>query len=133
MIKRIDHVSIVTKDIDKTASLLAALFGFEAFETHTVPEQGFRSTLMRKDEVFIELVEPLDAESPMARFLGNRESALHHFSLRVNDIEKELESLKAKGIRLVSEKPSQVSETVSTNFIHPSSLGGVLVELIERS
>jgi methylmalonyl-CoA/ethylmalonyl-CoA epimerase len=133
MIRKIDHVSIVARDIDKMTSLFATAFGFEVSETLTVPEQGFRSTLMHKEGVVIELVEPLDAESPMAKFLGNRESALHHFSLQVDSIEKEPESLKAKGIRMVSEKPFQPSEMARTNFIHPSSMGGILIELIERS
>lgn len=132
MIRGIDHVSIITRDTNKMVSLYANSFGFEVIETLTESTQGFLSTLIKKEDVIIELIEPLDPGGPFAKFLGNRESALHHFSLQVDSIEKEPEALKAKGIRLVSEKPNQPSETARTNFIHPNSMGGILIELIER-
>ncbi len=133
MIRRIDHISIVAKDIDKMASRFASVFGFEVEENLQVPDQGFRSTLIRKEDVVIELVEPLAPESTFAKFLGDRQAALHHVSLQVDSIEKDPEDLRTKGIRLTSDKPLQASETARTNFIHPASMGGILIELIERS
>ena len=132
MIRKIDHISIVSKDIDKMVSLFTTVFRFEVSETLTEPGQGFRSTLIRKEDAVIELIEPLNPGGPFSKFLGDRESALHHFSLQVDSIEKDPESLRAKGIRLVSEKPLQATETARTNFIHPGSMGGILIELIER-
>jgi methylmalonyl-CoA/ethylmalonyl-CoA epimerase len=132
MIRKIDHVSIVAKDIEKMVSLFSRTFGFEVAETLNVPEQGFRSILIRKEAVIIELVEPLNPESPMAKFLGNRESALHHFSLQVDNIVDDPASFKAQGIRMVSETPLKATETARTNFVHPGSMGGILIELIER-
>jgi methylmalonyl-CoA epimerase len=132
MIRKIDHVSIVSKDIEKMVSLFSRTFGFKVTETLEVPEQGFRSILISKEAVIIELVEPLNSESPMAKFLGTRESALHHFSLQVDSIIDDPAALKAEGIRMVSEKPLQATETARTNFVYPGSMGGILIELIER-
>ena len=132
MIERIDHISIVTKDLDGMVSLFSRLFGFEAMDTFLVPEQGFRSTLIGKGDAFVELIEPLGPDSPLARFLGTKESLLHHFSFRVDSIEDESEALKAMGTRMISDTPSKAKEGLRTNFLHPASTGGVLIELIER-
>ncbi len=132
MIRKIDHVSIVARDIEKMVSLFSRTFGFEVIETLEVPDQGFRSILVRKENVVIELVEPRAPESAFAKFLGDRQAALHHFSLRVDSIEKDPEELRGKGVRLTSDKPLQASETARTTFIHPASMGGILIELIER-
>ena len=132
MIEKIDHISIVTKDLDGMVSLFSWLFGFGVKDTFRVPEQGFRSTLIGKRDAFVELIEPLGPDTPMARFLGTKESVLHHFSLLVDSIDDESEALKSLGTRMVSDTPSKVREGLRTNFLHPASTGGVLIELIER-
>ncbi len=133
MIRAIDHVSIITKDMGKMKSALADAFGFVEVETLEVPQQGFRSTLIRKEAVVIELLEPLDPEGAMAKFLGNREAALHHFSLQVDSIVDDPAFLKTKGLRFISDKPLEATEKARTNFIHPRAMGGILIELIERN
>lgn len=132
MRERIDHISVVTKDLDRMASLLSRLFGFAPMAAFEVPEQGFRSALIGKGEVFVELIEPLGPDSAMARFLGAKESALHHFSLLVDNIDDASHALKAAGARMVSDAPSEAAEGLRSNFLHPSSTGGILIELIER-
>jgi len=132
MIEKIDHISIVTKDLDRMVSLFSRLFGFGVKDTFRVPEQGFRSTLIGKGGALVELIEPLGPDTPMAKFLGAKESVLHHFSLLVDSIDDESEALKAMGTRMVSDTPSKVREGLRTNFLHPASTGGVLIELIER-
>jgi methylmalonyl-CoA epimerase len=134
MLKRINHVAIVGKSNDEAVSIFNKLFGFEAVETLVVKEQGFKSTMISKDDVSIELIEPLDDEGAIAKFLQKRGgTSLHHVSLQVDDIEKVMQELKAKGIKLIGDKPMQVTKRDRTNFIHPSSTGGILIELIERS
>ncbi|MGA2109524.1 MAG: PAS domain S-box protein [Syntrophorhabdales bacterium] len=88
---------IVTKDLDGMVSLSSRLFGFGVKDTFRVPEQGFRSTLIGKGDAFVELIEPLGPDTPMARFLGAKESVLHHFSLLVDSIDAESEALKSMG------------------------------------
>jgi len=133
MIKKIDHIAIVGKSNEEMVSLFATLFGFKVAETLEVPEQGFRSTLISKEDATIELIEPIGSEGTITKFLQTRGGGLHHFSLLVDDIDQEVESLKANGVRLVSGKPMQATETSRVSFIHPSSTGGILVELIERA
>ena len=133
MIKKIDHIAIVVESNQEMVSLFATLFGFRVAETLEVPEQGFRSTCISKEDVTIELIEPIGSEGTIVKFLRTRGGGLHHVSLQVDNIDEEVKSLRTKGVRLVGEKPLQATETSKVCFIHPSSIGGILVELIERA
>ena len=133
MIKKINHFAIVGKSNQEMGSLFANLFGFEVTEQLEVPEQGFKSTLISKGDATIELLEPIGSEGGIAKFLETRGGGLHHISLQVDDIDKEIEQLKAKGVKLLGDKPAQPSEDSRVIFIHPSSVGGILIELMERS
>ena len=79
------------------------------------------------------MLEPIGSEGGIAKFLETRGGGLHHISLQVDDIDKEIEQLKAKGVKLLGDKPAQPSEDSRVIFIHPSSVGGILIELMERS
>ena len=133
MLKRINHVAIVGKSNDEAAAMFKKLFGFEVAEGLVAKEQGFKSTIISKDDVRIELIEPLDEEGGIGKFLQKRGTSLHHVSLQVDNIEKVMQDLKARGIRLTGDKPMQVTPTDKTTFIHPSATGGILIELIETS
>jgi len=95
--------------------------------------KGFKSTMISKDDVKIELIEPLDEEGGIGKFLQKRGTSLHHVSLQVDNIEKVMQDLKDRGIRLTGDKPMQVTSTDKTTFVHPSATGGILIELIETS
>ena len=81
----------------------------------------------------IELLEPLSESSPVARFLSQRGPGIHHIALRVSDIRKALNQLKASGARLIDEIPRTGAGGCLVAFIHPSATGGVLVELVEQA
>ncbi len=133
MLKRINHVAIVGKSNDEAVAIFKKLFGFEEIESLVAKEQGFKSTMISKDNVKIELIEPLDEEGGIGKFLQKRGTSLHHVSIQVDDIEKVMQDLKARGIRLTGDKPMQVTPTDKTIFVHPASTGGILIELIETS
>lgn len=133
MIKKINHVAMVGKSNEEMVSLFTTLFGFKVVETNEVPEEGFKSTMISKEDAAFELIEPIGSEGGIAKFLEKRGGGLHHVSLQVDDIDKEVAQLKAKGVKLIGEKPQQPSEGSKVIFIHPSSTGGILIELIEKS
>ncbi|MGB9627989.1 MAG: VOC family protein [Thermodesulfobacteriota bacterium] len=133
MIKKFDHVGLVVKDTDGMVSLLSNLFGFEISESITFLEEGFKSTLVSKEEVTVELIEPMGEEGIIQRFVQKQGWGLHHISIQVDHIENEMNSLKRKGVRFVNGKPQVVKGTSNqTAFIHPHSTGGILIELIQR-
>ena len=130
MITRIDHVGIVVKNTEEVLSAFSNLFGFKIFEKLETPE--FKSTLISKEDVTIELIEPISSEGTVAKFL-ERGGGLHHISLRVDDIDKEIKALKAKGARLLSEEPIEATKEARVMFVHPNSTKGTLIELIHRA
>jgi len=88
---------------------------------------------LRTGDAVIELLRPLDPGSPIARFLGDAPSKLHHTAYRVPDIAAELARLKARGIRLIDEHPRKGAHGNTIAFLHPQSTGGVLIELCQRA
>jgi methylmalonyl-CoA/ethylmalonyl-CoA epimerase len=132
MIKKFDHVSMVVDDSQAMIALLSRLFGFEVTESRTQTEEGFKSTLVSKAELTFELIEPVGVSGPIHKFVEKRGGGLHHVSIQVTDLEKEMERLKALGVQFVGTVPSQVSDATKVVFIHPRSMNGLLIELIER-
>ncbi len=132
MIKKIDHIGIVVKNTEELVGVLSRLFGFRVTESVAFPEQGFKSTLVSQGEVTIEVIEPVGPTGIIQRFMEKRGPGLHHISLQVDNMEQEMKALKAKGVQLLSEEPQQVTESSKVVFAHPSSVGGILVELAYR-
>lgn len=131
MIRKIDHVGIVVKNIDEALKIFSNIFGFRVVESVTEPHQEFRAVLISAGDAALELIEPISAKGSIAKFVEQRGEGIHHLSLGVDNIEQELESLQAKGIRLVN-KEAQSLPSARVAFVHPHSTGGVLIELIQR-
>ena len=132
MIKEFDHVGVVVKDTKEAAELFSSLFGFKVIEFQEFPEQGFKSTLVSKEKVTIELIEPVGTQGIIQKFVEKRGYGLHHISLRVDDIEQEIEMLESKGAEALNRKPTRITDTSEIAFLLPSSTAGVLFELIHR-
>ncbi len=132
MIKRIDHVGVVVKNLDEALDLYVNTLGFTASEI-LVAEKGerFRTVMVSLGNVTFELIEPLDAKGGIQGFLETRGEGIHHVSLEVDDIREELSALGAKGVKFLMKEPEQVMGTLVT-FIHPKSTRGVLMEVLQR-
>jgi methylmalonyl-CoA/ethylmalonyl-CoA epimerase len=128
-----DHVGIVVKDTDETLKKFSSLFGFTVEETQTFPEQGFKSTLAVMDMVRIELIEPMGEEGIIQKFIAKHGYGLHHISLRVDDIVKQIDLLNDKGALMINNTPVPITDESSIAFMHPTSTAGVLIELIHRT
>ncbi len=128
MTKRIAHVAIATKSIAVTAEFYKIL-GLELNAIEVVQDQKVKVAILDVGDSAIELIEPLQPDSPISRFLESRGEGLHHISLEVKDLRASLKDLKERNIRLIDEKPRLGAEGRLIAFIHPDSTGGVLVEL----
>ncbi len=132
MIKRIDHIAVVVEDIEQALSLFRDTLGLELSHTETIPEQGVKIAFLPVGESEIELLEPLSADTSIAKFLAKRGEGMHHICLEVEDIDAALADLKEKGVRLIN-KTAVAGAHGRVAFIHPKSTHGVLIELLERS
>jgi methylmalonyl-CoA epimerase len=127
----IDHIAIVVADLDAIAALYTGTLGFSEVYREIVADQGVEVAGLRRGEAIIELLLPLDARSPIAKFRGAAPSKLHHTAFRVTDIRAELARLKTHGVRLIDEEPRRGAHGNTIAFLHPSSTGGVLIELCQ--
>lgn len=129
---KIDHIGIATNGIEDAAAVYCGALGLSVAETEEVLAQKVRVAMLPLGESRIELLEATSDDSPISKFLAKRGPGIHHVALRVANIKTVLADLKAKGTRLIDEEPRAGAGGCLVAFIHPSSTGGVLIELVER-
>ncbi|MDK2783076.1 MAG: methylmalonyl-CoA/ethylmalonyl-CoA epimerase [Thermococcaceae archaeon] len=131
MIKKVDHIGIAVKNLEEAIKIWENL-GLKVEEIEEVPDQKVRTAIFHAGETRIELLEATSEDSPIAKFIEKRGEGIHHIALGVDNIEEHLEKLKEKGFRLIDEKPGIGAGGAKIAFVHPKSVGGVLLELCER-
>jgi len=128
-----DHVGIAVKNLDEAIHVYRDLLGFKLMGVHVLAERKIKIALISTGgETQIELVQPLDAESTVAKFLETRGEGIHHFAIRVEDIEAALADMKKNGATLIDETPRVGAEGKKVAFVHPKSTKGVLLELVMK-
>jgi methylmalonyl-CoA/ethylmalonyl-CoA epimerase len=127
---KIDHLGIAVPSLDDAIAAYQAL-GFEAEARHEVPAEKVRTAFLPVGESQLELLEPTDPSSVIARFLEKR-SGLHHVCVLVDDIDAALAEMKARGVPLLDESPRVGAAGCRVAFVHPKGAAGVLLELKEQ-
>ena len=130
-IKRIDHIAIVVENLEKALGVYRDALGMTVTAIKEMPEQDVTMAFLPSGDSEIELLEPISAESGIAKYLAKRGEGLHHVCLEVDDIAATLADLKAKGAQLIDETPN-AGAYGKIAFIHPKGAHGVLLELVER-
>ena len=129
---KLDHIGVAVKNL-REGELPYLAMGFSKSRIEEVPSEKVRVQMFElKNESRIELLEPTDENSIVAKFLAKRGPGIHHICLRVNDITAALARLKEHELKLIHEKPVPGAHGCQVAFIHPSSVGGVLVELSQK-
>ena len=129
---RIDHLGIAVRDL-RQARLFYELLGMRVGPEEVVEREQARTTMIDAGESRIELLEPLTEESAIGRFLDRRGEGLHHLALHVDDIADVFSEMKAAGMRLVSDELGIGAGGQLYFFVHPSSTGGVLIEICQSA
>lgn len=130
-IKRIDHIAIVVPDIELAQQFYEGALGMRVEHIEQVDDQQVIVAFLPAGESEIELVEPLNDTSGVAKYLSKRGPGIHHICVEVDDLDEMLATLKNKSVRLINETPIIGSGGKRIAFIHPESTFGVLVELYE--
>ncbi|HEY3203965.1 MAG TPA: methylmalonyl-CoA epimerase [Thermoanaerobaculia bacterium] len=129
---RIDHVGVAVTSIDEALGTYRAL-GLSEARREEVPSQKLTAAFLPVGDSRIELLEPTDGASPIAKFLKKRGEGMHHVCFAVEDLESALSDLKAKGFRLIHSTPVPGADGKRVAFLHPRAARGVLIELSERA
>jgi methylmalonyl-CoA/ethylmalonyl-CoA epimerase len=127
---RVHHVALVVRSIEASLGLWRDYLGLTLETVTDIPSDGVRIAFLGVGESKVELVEPTDGATGVARFLASKGEGFHHVCLEVGNLSEELTRLAIEGLELIDSAPRRGAEG-PVAFIHPRSAGGVLVELIE--
>jgi methylmalonyl-CoA/ethylmalonyl-CoA epimerase len=130
-VRSINHVAVVVEDMQASLGFWHDALGMTLRETRDVPAEGSRVAFLPVAGTEIELVLPTSDNTGIARYLAKRGPGMHHICLEVEDLDGLLGSLKAKGVRLITEQARPGADGTRYAFVHPEATGGVLVELYE--
>jgi methylmalonyl-CoA/ethylmalonyl-CoA epimerase len=130
-VTRLDHIGIAVKSIAESLKVYEAM-GLKAVGVEEVAEQKVRVAFLPIGEAEIELLESTAPDGPVAKYIEKNGEGIQHLALRVDNLEAALAEMKAKGVRLIDEKPRYGAGGAKIAFVHPRSTGGVLLELSER-
>lgn len=129
--KKVEHIGIAVKNLDDTMSFYDDVLGLERLSVETVESQGVNIAFFKTGETKIELLEPINEDSPIAKFMSKRGEGIHHMAIEVEDIEAKIEDMKEKGANFIGNKPTEGADDMKVIFVHPKSTNGVLLELCE--
>ena len=127
MLKKIHHVGIVVRNLEEAYAFYRDILGLHVHKEATVEDQGVRAALLTIGNSEIELLEPINENGGVAKFLEKRGEGLHHICFETDDVGAELEATKQKGIAVIDQKP-RVGLAGMICFLHPKANHGVLIE-----
>jgi len=127
MLKRIHHVGVVVPSLEGGLRFWRDTLGLHFTKSATIEEQGVRAALLKAGDSEIELLEPLDPGNAVGKFLARRGGGLHHVCFETDDVARELEAARGKGIQLIDQQPRRGLAGMIC-FLHPKATRGVLVE-----
>jgi len=129
-VTKLDHIGIAVKSIDAAKKIYADL-GLRVDHVETVDTQKVRTAFLSTGDANLELLEPSEPDSTIAKYIEKRGEGIHHICFRVDDIEAHLARLKERGYRLINEAPVPGAHGCRVAFLHPAAGNGVLIELSE--
>jgi methylmalonyl-CoA/ethylmalonyl-CoA epimerase len=129
-VRGIHHLGVAVEDLDTALSTYARLFGAELEHRATMPAQGVHAAAVRVGAGRVELLEPLEDDTPVGRFLAKRGPGMHHVAYEVDDVAAALAGLSDEGVELIDDRPREGLFGLEVAFIHPDSVHGVLSEVV---
>lgn len=130
--EKIEHIGIAVKDLEKSNTLFAKLFGAAHYKIEEVASEGVKTSFFQSGPNKIELLEATKPDSPIAKFIEKKGEGIHHIAFAVSNIEAEIARLKGEGFIVLNEVPKKGADNKLVAFLHPKTTGGVLIELCQE-
>jgi methylmalonyl-CoA/ethylmalonyl-CoA epimerase len=130
--KKVEHIGIVVKDLTNANALFEKLFNQSHYKLEEVESEGVSTSFFKVGDTKIELLQALQADSPIAKFIEKRGEGIHHIAFEVDDIQSEMERLQAEGFELIHTEAKDGADNKKICFLHPKSTSGVLIELCQE-
>ncbi len=131
LLLNLDHVALVVHDLDPTLATFRRLFKAGPVSRGVVEEEGVEEAMILVGGSRVQLLAPLDPDTPVGRFLAQRGEGLHHLAFSVPDLDAALAHLAGEGAELIDRVPRRNADGCRVAFVHPPTVGGTLVELVE--
>jgi methylmalonyl-CoA/ethylmalonyl-CoA epimerase len=130
MITKVHHVGIVVRDMEQAMRFYRDLLGLPAHKVEALKDQGVKAALLKLGTSEIELLEPVVTDNGIARYLERKGEGLHHVCFEVDDVERDLTDLKARGTEMIDQQ-TRIGIAGRICFLHPSAMDGTLIELCQ--
>lgn len=130
--QKVEHIGIAVKTLADSVPLFEKLLKSQCYKTELVESERVNTAFFKTGDTKIELLESIDENGVIAKFIGKKGESLHHIAFEVENIESEMERLKSEGFILLNEKPKKGADNKLICFLHPKSTNGVLIELCEE-
>lgn len=129
---KVEHIGIAVKDFETAVPLFEKLLNTGCYKTEMVETEGVNTAFFRQGDTKIELLESLDPEGVIARFIAKKGEGIHHIAFDVADIRAEMSRLEAEGFTLLNPIPKTGADNKLVCFLHPKDTNGVLIELCQE-
>jgi len=134
MLKRVSHLGLAVKDLDAAIRLYEQVFGLQVAHRWVAEADRMEAASFRVGDLQIELMQPLEDDSPVGRFIARRGEGIHHIAYRVDDVAEALDRARAAGVATIDEEPRTGGDgRTRIGFLHPRSPFGVLTELEQEA
>lgn len=130
--KKIEHIGIAVKDLEKSNALFASLFGKKHYKIEEVASEGVKTSFFKNGPNKIELLQATNSQSPIAKFIDKKGEGIHHIAFAVEDIQSEINRLQNEGFTVLNTMPKKGADNKLVAFLHPKSTNGVLIELCQE-
>lgn len=132
LIKKIDHIGIAVRSLDEALPFYTEILKLPLLGVEEVESEKLKVAFLKAGETKLELLEPTNEDSAVAKFIEKRGEGLHHVALGVDSIQDRINEIKEKGIRMIQDVPKTGAGGAEVAFMHPKSTGSVLYELCEK-
>ena len=132
MMNKIDHIAFAVSSLDKSVPLFERLLGTPCYKTESVASEKVKTAFFRSGESKVELLEGTESDSVISKFIDKNGEGMHHVAFSVEDIQVEIERLRAAGFEFINEIPKMGADNKLICFLHPKSTNGVLVEICQE-
>jgi methylmalonyl-CoA/ethylmalonyl-CoA epimerase len=128
----IEHIGIAVKNLEEVIKFYEETLGLKCYAVEFVEDQKVKTAFFQIGQTKIELLESIDPDGPIGKFIEKRGEGIHHIAFATDKLNASLKELKEKGVKLIDEKPRTGAEGLNIAFIHPKAAHGVLIELCEH-
>ena len=130
--KKIEHIGIAVSNLNTANELYSKILGVKPYKLETVDTEGVMTSFFKTDNTKIELVQGIDKDNAISKFIKKRGEGIHHIAFEVDDIKSEIKRFKKLGFIIINDPPKKGADNKLICFIHPKSTNHVLIELCQE-